>query len=75
MAHASTKRKTINTVEVRPAILTTLDAMFSIKREKEGIDFIPYPGQLACPNKIRTATLKSFNFLVITRDFLVLMGA
>jgi len=52
MAHASTKRNTTNTVEVRPARLTTPDAIFSIKREKEEIDFIPYPGQLACPNKI-----------------------
>src|ERR1700719_691072 len=55
--HAKPKRKTINTDSVRPAILTTLDAIFSIKREKEELDFIPYQRQLACPIIIRTATL------------------
>jgi hypothetical protein len=50
IAHANTKRKITNTVRVLPAILTTLEAIFSIKRVKEVLDFIPCKRQLACPD-------------------------
>ena len=72
------KRNTISTVEVLPAIFTTPDAMFSIKREKEEIDFIPYPWQLACPNNLIeciTVNVKKLQFSLNTLDFLVLQEA